>query len=137
MFSHTVMSDSLGPHGLQHHRLPYPSLSLGVCLNSCPFSQLCYQTISSSVTPFSSYPQSFPASGYFPMNRLLESSGQSIEASALASVLSMNIQSWSPLGLTGLISLLFKGLSRVFSSTTLRKHQYNFYYVISYLIIFL
>ena len=101
------MSDSLRPHGLQHDRPPCPSLSLGV---SCPLIWWCHPTISSSVTPFSSCLQSFPASGPFPMSWLFASSGQSIRASALASALPMNIQGWFPLGLTGLISLLSKGL---------------------------
>ena len=100
-------------HVLQHTRLPCPSLSPGVCSNSCPLSQWCHPTISSSVAPFSSCPQSFPASGSFPISQLFASAGQSIGASALASVLPMNIQDWSPLGLTGLISLQSKGLSRV------------------------
>ena len=119
------MSDSLQPHGLQHTRLPCPSLSPGVCSNSCPLSQWCHQTISSSVTPFSSCPQSFPASGFFLRNQLFTSGGQSTGASTSASVLPMNIQGWLPLGLTGLISLLSKRLfSSVFSSTTLWKHQF-------------
>ena len=117
-----VMSDSLWPHELQHARLLCPSLSVKVCSNSCPLSQLCCLSISSSVTPFSSCPQSFPASGSFPMSQLFASVGQNIGASASASVLPMNIQSWFPLGLTGLISLLSKGLSRVFSRTTVQKH---------------
>ena len=116
------MSNSVRPHGLQHAGLPCPSLSPGVCSNSCPLSWWCYPTISSSVTPFSSCPWSFPASGSFPVSRLFTSGGQSIGALASASVLPMNIQSWFPLGLTGLI-LPFKGLSTVFSSTTVRKHQ--------------
>ena len=112
------MSDSLWPHELQHTRLPCPSLSPRVCLNSCPLSRWCHPTISSAVIPFSSCPQSFPASGSFPMSWLFAFGGQSIGASALASVLPMNIQGWFPLGLASLISLLSKGLSRVFSSTT-------------------
>ena len=99
----------------------YPSPSPGVCLNSCPFSQWCYLTISFYVTPFSSCSQSFPASGSFPMSRLFTSGGQRTGASA--SVLPMNIQGQFPLGLTALISLLSKGLLKVFSSTTFRKHQ--------------
>ena len=95
----------------------------GVYSNSCPLSR-CHPTISSSVIPFSSCLQSFPASGSFPMSRLFASGGQNIGASASASVLSLNIQDWFPLGLTGLISLLFKGLSRVFPNTTVRKHQF-------------
>ena len=96
----------------------------GACSNSCPLGWWCQQSISSSVTPFSSFPQSFPASGSFPMSRLFTSSGQSIGVSALALVLPVNIQDWFPLGWTGLISLLSKGLSRVFSSTTVQKHQF-------------
>ena len=105
-------------------RLPCPSLSPGACSNSCPLSQWCHPTISSSVVPFSSCLQSFPASGSFPMNPLFAAGGQSIGASASASVLPKNIQGWFPLGFTSLISLLSKGLSRVFSSTTVRKHQF-------------
>ena len=111
-------------HGQEHVRLPCPSLSSRVCSNSCPLSQWCHSTISSSVAPFSSRPQSFPAPGSFLMSQLFTSGGQSIGASASASVLPMNIHSWFPSGLTGLISLLFKGLSWVFSSTTVRKHQF-------------
>ena len=114
------MSDSLWPHGRQHTRLPCPSLSPGVGAKSCPLSRWCHPTI--SVTPFSSYPQSFSASGSFPMSQLFTSGDQSIGTSA--SVLPMNIQGWFPLGWTGLIFLLSKGLSRVFSSTTVRKHQF-------------
>ena len=102
----------LRPHELQHTRLPCTSLSPGACSNSCPLSQWCHPTISSSVAPFYSYPQIFPALGSFPMSWLFASGGPSIVASALASVLPMNIQSWFPLGLTGLISLLFKRLSK-------------------------
>ena len=123
-FSHSVMSDSLQPHGLQHARLPCPLLSPRVCLNSYTLSRWCHPTISSSVTLFSSFLQSFPASESFPMSQLFTSSGQSIWASALASILSMNIQGWFPLGLTGWIFLQSKGLSRVFSSTTVWKHQF-------------
>ena len=101
-----------------------PSLSPGVCSNSCPLSQWYHPTISSSVIPFSSCLQSFPASGSFPMSQLITSGGQSIEASASASVLPMNIQGWFPLGLTDVAYLLFKGLSRVFSSTIVWKHQF-------------
>ena len=118
------MSDSLWPHGLQQARLPYPPLSARVSSNSCPLSQWCRPTISSSVVPFSSCLQSFPASGSFPVSQLFTSGGQSIGASASASVLSMNIQDLFPLGLTSLISLQSKGLPRVFSSTTIRKHQF-------------
>ena len=118
------MSNSLKPHELQHARLHHPSLSPEVCSNSCPLSQWSHPTISSSVIPFFSCLQSFPASGSFPMSQLLTSSGQSIGVSASAPVLTMNIQGWIPLGLTGLISLLSKRLSRVFSSTTVRKRQF-------------
>ena len=118
------MSDSLWPHGLQQARLPYPPLSARVSSNSCPLSQWCRPTISSSVVPFSSCLQSFPASGSFPVSQLFTSGGQSIGASASALVLSMNIQDLFPLGLTSLISLQSKGLPRVFSSTTIRKHQF-------------
>ena len=111
-----------GPHGLQHARLPCPSLSPGVCSSLYPLSQWCYSTILSSVTPFSSFPQSLTASGSFPVSRLFQSDGQSIGASS--SVLLMNIQGWFPLRLTGLISLLSKGLSRVFYNTTVRKHPF-------------
>jgi len=107
---------SLGPHGLQHARLPCPSPTPGTCSNSGPSSQWCHPTISSSVVPFSSCLQSFPASGSFQMSQFFVSGGQSTGASASASVLPMNIQDWYPLGWTGLISLLFKGLSRVFST---------------------
>ena len=124
MFSHSVMSDSLWPHGLQHARPPCPSPSPRACSNSCLSSQWCHPTISSSVVPFSSCLQSFPASGSFPMSRLFISGGQSIGASASAPVLPVNIQGWFPLGWTGLISLLSRGLSRVFYSTTIWKHQF-------------
>ena len=116
------MSDSLWPQGLQHARLPCPSPFPGTCSNSCPLSWWCHPTISSSVVPFSSCLQSFAASGSFPMSWLFTSGGQSIRASA--SVLPMNIQRWFPVGWTGLISLQSKGLSRVFSSTTVRRHQF-------------
>ena len=109
-------------HGLQYARIPCPSPSPRACSNSCLSSQWRHPTILSSVVPFSSCPQSFPASGSFPVSRLFTSGGQSIGASA--SVLPVNNQSWFLLGLTGLISLLSKGLSRVFSSTTIRKHQF-------------
>ena len=110
-------------HGLQHTRLPCPSPSPGVCSNSCPLSKWCHPTVSSSVVPFSC-PQSFPVSESFPMSQLFSSGDQNIGASASGSVLPMNIQGWFPLGLTGLISLQSKGLSRVFSSTLIRKHQF-------------
>ena len=115
------MSDSLWSHGMQHARLPCPSPSPRVYSNSCTLSWWC---ISLTVAPFSSCPQSFPASGSFLMSWLFASGGQSIRVAALASVLPMNIQGWFPLGLTGLISLLSKGLSRVFSSTTIWKHLF-------------
>ena len=123
-FSHSVMSDSLRPHESQHTRPPCPSPTPGVYSNSCPSSRWCYTTISSSVIPFSSCLQSFPASGSFPMSHLFAWGGQSIGASASASVLPMNIQDWFPLRLTGLISLESKGLSRVFSNTIVQKHQF-------------
>ena len=124
LFILSVVSDSLWPHGLQHVRFPCPSLSPRVCSNSCPLSQWCHPTISSSVTYFSSHPQSFPASGSFPICWLFASGSSSIWASALASVLPVNSQNWFPLGWTGLISLLSKGLSRVFPNTTVQKHQF-------------
>ena len=114
----------LQPHGLQHVMLPCPSLSPRVHLNSCSVSQWCHSTISSSVTPFSSCPQSFPAPRSFPMSWLFSSGGQSIGTSASASVLPINIQSWFPLGLTGLIFLPSEGLSRAFSNTTVGNHQF-------------
>ena len=123
-FSHWVMSDSLWPHGLQHTRPPCPSPSPRVCPSSCPMNQWCHPTISSSVVPFSSCLQSFPVSGSFPMSRLFTSGGQSVGASTSASVLSMNIKGWFPLGLIGLISLQSKGLSQAFSSTTIGKDQF-------------
>ena len=116
LLSHSVVSDSLQPHGLQHARLPYPSPSPGACSNLCPLSLWCHRIISSSVVPFSSCLQSFPASGSFPMPQLFASGGKSIEASASVSVLPMNIQDWFPLGWTGWISLQSKRLSRVFSN---------------------
>ena len=118
------MSDSLWPHGLQNTRLPCPSLSSGVCSNSCPLSRWCRPTISSSVVPFSSRLQSFPASGFFPKSQIFASGGHSIGASASTSVLLMNIQGLFPLGLTGLVSLLSERLSRVFSNITVWKHQF-------------
>ena len=123
-FSHSFMSGSLPPHGLQNARLSYPSLTPGGCSDSCPSSQWCHPTISSSVIPFSSCLQSFPTSGSFPMGQLFASGGQSIGISALATVLPTNIQGWFSLGWTGWISLQSKGLSKVFSSTTIRKHQF-------------
>ena len=123
LFSCSVVSDSLQPHGLQPARLPCPSPTPGACSNSCPLSQWCHPTISFSVIPFSSCLQSFPSSGYFPRSQFFASGGQSIGASASASVLPLNIQDWFPLGLTGWISLLSKGLSRVFSNNTVQKHH--------------
>ena len=120
----SVMSDSWPPHELQHARLPCPSTPPRPFSNLCPLSRWCHPTISSSVAHLSSCPQSFPASRSFPVSWLFTSGDQSIGASASASVLPMNIQGWFPLGLTGLISLLSKGLSRIFSSTTVRKHQF-------------
>ena len=122
-FSHWVSSNSV-THGLQHTRLPCPSLSLRVCSNSCPLSQWRHPTISSSVTPFSSCPQSVPASGSFQMSQFFTSGGQNIGVPASASVLLMNIQGWFPLGRTGWISLQFNRLSKVFSNTTVQKHQF-------------
>ena len=117
-FSHSVMSDSLRPRELQHTRSPCPSPTPRVHPNPCPLSRGCHPTISSSVVPFSSCPQSFPASGSFQMSQLFASGGQSIGVSDSASVLPMNSQVWSPLGWTGWMSLQSKGLSRVFSNTT-------------------
>ena len=124
LFSCSVVSDSLQPHGLQDASLPCPLTTPGDCSNSCLSSRWCHPTISSSVVPFSSCLQSFPASGSFPMSQFFATGGQSVGASALASVLPMNIQNWFPLGWTGWISLQSKGLSRVFSNTTVQKHQF-------------
>ena len=118
------MSDSLWPHELQHTRPPCPSPTPRVYPNSCPLSRWCHPTISSSVIPFSSCPQSVPASRSFPISQLFTSGDQSIGVSASTSVLPMNTQDWSPLGWTGWISLKSKGLSRVFSNTTVQKHQF-------------
>ena len=120
----SVVSDALRPHGLQHTRFLCPLLSPRVCANSCPLSQCCYLIFSFSVVPFSSCPQVLPASGSLPMSQSFTSGGQSTGASASASVLSINIQGLFSLGLTGLIFLLSKGLSRVFSNTTIQKHQF-------------
>ena len=120
-FSRSVVSDSLWPHGPQHARPPCPSPTPGVYSDSCPSRQWCHPTISSSVVPFSSCLQSFPASGSFQMSQLFASGGQSIGISASTSVLPMNIQDWFPLGWTGWISLQSKGLPRVFSSTTVQN----------------
>ena len=124
LFSCSVMSNSLWFCGLEHTRLPCPSLSPRVYSHSCPLSLWCHSTISSSVAPFSSCPQSFPASRSFPMSQLFTSGDQSIGVSASASVLPMNIQDWFPLELIHLLSLLSKELSKVFSSTTVQKHQF-------------
>ena len=123
-FSHSVVSDSLQPHELQHARLPCSSPTPGVYSNPCPLSRWCHTTISSSVISFSSFPQSFPASGSFPMSQLFPSGGQNIGVSASTSVLPINTQDWPPLGWTGWISLQSKGLPRVFSNTTVQKHQF-------------
>ena len=120
----TQLCPTLQPHWLQHDRLPCPSLSPRGCSNSCPLNRWCHPTISSSVTPFSSCPQAFLASGSFKMSQFFISGGQSIGASASASVLPTNTQSWSPLGWTGLISLQSKVLSRVFFSITIWKHHF-------------
>ena len=123
-FSHSVVSDSLRPHELQQARPPCPSPTPGVHSNSCPLSRWCHPAISSSVVPFSSCPQSLPTSESFPMSQLFAWGGQSTGVSASASVPPMNTQDWSPLGWTGWISLQSKGLSRVFSNTTIQKHQF-------------
>ena len=123
-FSHSVLSNSLRPHELQHARLPCPLPPPGVWSSSCPLSRWCHPTVSSSAALFSFCPQSFPASGSFPISQVFKSGGQSIRASALASVLPMNIQGWFLLGLSGSTSLQFKGFSRVFSNTTVQKHQF-------------
>ena len=124
-FSCSVVSDSLWPYGLQHARPPCPSPTPRAYSNSCPSTQGCHPTTSSSAIPFSScLLQSFPASGSFPMSQFFASSGQSIGVSASASVLPMSIQDWFPLGWTGWISLQSKGLSRVFFNTTVQKHQF-------------
>ena len=123
-FSHSVMSDSLQPHGLQHTRLPCPLQTPRACSNSFPSSQWCHPTNSSSVFPFSSCPQSFPASGSFQMSQFFASGGHSIGVSASASVLPINIQDWFLFGFTVLISLQSKRLSRVFYITTIQKHQF-------------
>ena len=123
-FSHSVVSDSLPPHELQHTRPPCPSPTPGDYSDSCPSSRWYHPAISSSVVPFSSCPQSLPASESFPMSQLFTWGGQSTGVSALASVLPMNTQAWPPLERTGWISLQSKGLSRVFSNTTVQKHQF-------------
>ena len=123
-FSHSVVSDSLRPHGLQNARLTCPSPTPGAYSNSCPSSRWCHPVISSSVILFSSCLQSFLASGSFPRSWLFASSGQSTDVSASASCLPMNIQDWFPLGWTGCISLQSRVLSEVFSSTIVQKHQF-------------
>ena len=123
-FGRSVMSDSLQSHESQHTRPPCPSPTPGVHSNSCPSSRWCHPTISSSVVPFSSCPQVLPASESSPMSQLFAWGGHSMGVSALASVLPKDTQDWSPLGWTGWISLQSKGLSRVFSNTTVQKHQF-------------
>ena len=123
-FSCSVVSNSLRPQEPQHTRPPCSSPTTRIYSNSCPSSRWCHPAISSSVVPFSSCPQSLPASGSFQMSQLFTSGGQSIGVSASASVLPINTQDWSPLGWTGWISLQSKGLSRVFSNTTDQKHQF-------------
>ena len=123
-FSRSVVSDSLQPHESHHTRPPCPPPTPGDYLNSCPLSRWCNPAISSSVIPFSSCPQSLPASGAFPMSQLFAWGGQSIGVSALAAILPMNTQDWFPVVWTGQISLQSKGLSRVFSNTTVQKHQF-------------
>ena len=123
-FSCSVVSDSLRHHESQHTRPPCPSPTLGVHSNSCPSSWQCHPTISFTVVPFSSCPQSLPASGSFPMSQLFAWRSQSIGVSASTSIFPMNTQDWSPLGWTGWVSLQSKGLSRVFSNTTVQKHQF-------------
>ena len=123
-FSSSVVSDYLPPHGLQHTWLPCPSPTPRVYSNSCPLRQWCHPNISSSVIPFFSCLQSFPASGSFPVSQFFASGGQSIRVLSSTSVLPMNTQDWSPLGWTGWISLQSKGLPRVFSNTTVQKHQF-------------
>ena len=122
-FCHSVMSNSLQPCGMQHASLPHPSLTTGACSNSRPLSWWCHPTILSSVIPFSSHLQSFPALGSFPMDQF-SSGSQSIGISASASILPVNSQDWLPLGWTGWISLQSKGLSTVFFNTTVQKHQF-------------
>ena len=123
-FSLSVVPNSLQLHGLQHARFPCPSATPRACSNSCPLSRWCHPTISSSVIPFSSCLQSFPALGSFSVSQFFTSGGQSIGVSASTSVLPVNIQDWFPSGLTSLISLQSKGLSRVFSNTTVQNHQF-------------
>ena len=124
-FSHSAMPHSLPPQELQHARLPCLSSTPEACLNSCPLTQWCHPTISSSIIPFSSHLQSLPASGSFPRNQFFTSGGQSIWVSTAASILPMNILDWFPLRWTAWISLQARGLSRVFSNTTVQKHQFS------------
>ena len=131
-FSCSVVSNSWWPHGPKHSRPSCPSPTPRVYPNACPLSQWCHPTISSSVVPFSSHLQSFPASGSFQISQFFPSGGQSIGVSAATPVLPMNIQNWFPLGWTGWISLQSKGLSRVFSNTTVQKHQFFKYVQILY-----
>jgi len=131
-FSHSVVSDSLWSHGLQHYRLPCPSPTPGACSNSCPLSRWCHWTISSSVVPFSSCLQSFLASGFFLMSQFFPLSGRSTGVLASASALPMNIQDWFPLELTGLISLQSKGLSRVFSKRDSKEGLCVCYFTVEY-----
>ena len=133
----SVVSDSLRPHELQHARPPCPSPTPRVDSNSCPLSWWCHLTISPSVVPFSSRLQSFPASGSFQVSPFFPSGGQSIGVSALSSVLPRNIQDWFPLGWTGWISLQSKGLSRVFSNTTVQRHQFLYFIYASVYILML
>ena len=123
-FSRSVVSNSLWPHGMQHARLPCPSPTPGLYIKSCPLSWWCHPTISSTVVPFSSCLQSFPVAASFEMSQLFTLGVQNIGVSASTWVLPMNIQHWSPLGWTGWISLQSKGLSRVFSNTTVQQHQF-------------
>ena len=132
-FSHSVVSDSLWPHEPQHARTPCPSPTPGVHPNPCPLSRWCHLTISFSAILFSSCLQSFPGSGSFQMSQLFASGGQSTGVSASTSVLPMNIQDWVLLGWTGWISLQFKGLSRVFSNTTVQNHHTLSSFVIAFL----
>ena len=124
LFSHPVMSNSLQPHGLQHARPSCPSPSPKVCPSSCPWHRWCHPAISFSDALFSSYPQSFPESGTFPVSQLFASDDQNTGATTSASVVPMSIQAWFPLKSIGLISLLSKGLSGIFSSTTIQRHQF-------------
>ena len=132
-FSRSVVSDSLRPHELQHARPPCPSPTPGVYPNPCRLSRWCHLAISSSVVPFSSCPPSFPAPGSFQMSQLFASGGQSIGASASTSVLPMNTQDWSLFERAGWISLQSKGLLRVFSNTTVQKHQFFSHVLMFYL----